>query len=109
MQGLMCLAQGHNAVTPVKLEPAAPLSRVKHSTTEPLCSQIDIYSVAGIRYICGLVANFPLPNVQADLSLYFSHTHLKVDFIMPWLIYIYLCITMHCVYPVHCSFQVTIS
>ena len=32
----MCLAQGHNAVTLVKLEPAAPQSRVKHSTTEPL-------------------------------------------------------------------------
>ena len=25
-------------MTPVRLEPAAPLSRVKHSTTEPLCS-----------------------------------------------------------------------
>ena len=36
--GLMCLAQGHNTVTPVMLEPAAPRSRVKHSTTEPLCS-----------------------------------------------------------------------
>ena len=36
--GLMCLAQGHNAVTPVRLEPAAPRSRVKHSTTEPLRS-----------------------------------------------------------------------
>ena len=24
----MCLAQGHNAVTPVRLEPAAPLSHV---------------------------------------------------------------------------------
>ena len=32
----MCLAQGHKAVTPVRLELAAPLSRVKHSTTEPL-------------------------------------------------------------------------
>ena len=32
------LAQGHNAVTPVRLEPAAPLSRVKHSTIEPLRS-----------------------------------------------------------------------
>ena len=32
------LAQGHNTVMPVRLEPAAPLSRVKHSTTEPLCS-----------------------------------------------------------------------
>ena len=35
----MCLAQGHNAVTPVRLEPAALRSRVKHSTTEPLRSQ----------------------------------------------------------------------
>ena len=30
----MCLAQGHNAVMPVRLEPVAPRSRVKrHSTT----------------------------------------------------------------------------
>ena len=34
----MCLAQGHNAVTPVRLQPAAPQSQVKHSTTEPLRS-----------------------------------------------------------------------
>ena len=34
-QGLMCLAQGHNAVMPVRLEPATLQSRVKHSTTEP--------------------------------------------------------------------------
>ena len=32
-QGLMCLAQGHNAVSPVRLEPATLGSRVKHSTT----------------------------------------------------------------------------
>ena len=37
----MCLAQGHNALTPVRLEPAAPRSRVKHSTTEPLRSQFN--------------------------------------------------------------------
>ena len=37
----MCLAQGHNAVTPVRLEQAAPQSRVKHFITEPLRS---IYS-----------------------------------------------------------------
>ena len=30
------LLKDHNAVTPVRLEPAAPRSRVKHSTTEPL-------------------------------------------------------------------------
>ena len=34
----MCLAQGHNSMMPVRLEPATPLSRVKHSTTEPLHS-----------------------------------------------------------------------
>ena len=39
--GLICLAQGHNAVTPVRLEPANPLSRVKHSTNEPLWSLVS--------------------------------------------------------------------
>ena len=34
----MCLAQGHNTVMPMRLEPAGPWSRVKHSTTEPLHS-----------------------------------------------------------------------
>ena len=34
----MCLAQGHNAVTPVRLKPAALRSRVRHSTTEPVRS-----------------------------------------------------------------------
>ena len=34
----MCLAQGHKAVKPVRLKPAAPWSSVKHSTTEPLRS-----------------------------------------------------------------------
>ena len=38
--GLMCLAQGHNAVKPVRFEPPAPGSRVKHSTTELLHSQL---------------------------------------------------------------------
>ena len=32
------LLKDHNAVTPVRLEPAAPRPRVKHSTTEPLRS-----------------------------------------------------------------------
>ena len=35
----MSFAKGHNAVMPVRLEPMAPQSRVKHSTTEPLHSQ----------------------------------------------------------------------
>ena len=37
-QEKMCLAQGHNTVTLVRLEPGAPQSRAKHPTTEPLCS-----------------------------------------------------------------------
>ena len=41
-QGLMCLAQGHNVVMPLRLEPAIPWSRVKHSTTEPLRSQTSV-------------------------------------------------------------------
>ena len=41
---IMCLAQGHNTVTPVRLVPAAPLSRVKHSTTEPLGSLYIVLS-----------------------------------------------------------------
>ena len=37
-QGLMCLAQGHNAVTPVRLEPLTPRSWNMHYTTGPLHS-----------------------------------------------------------------------
>ena len=37
----MGLAQGQNALTPVRLEPATPRSRVKHSSTEQLRS-LDI-------------------------------------------------------------------
>ena len=32
--GIMCLGQGHSAVTPIRLEPAIPRSRVKHSTDQ---------------------------------------------------------------------------
>ena len=42
--GLTCLAQGHNTVTPVRLEPEAPQSWVKHSTTgphEPVCDKAN--------------------------------------------------------------------
>ena len=47
----MCLAQGHNAVTPVRLEPAASRSPVKHSSTEQLRSYLFIlifHIVSGI-------------------------------------------------------------
>ena len=39
--GLMCLAQGHNAATLVRLEHKTPRSRVKHSTTEQLRSHLS--------------------------------------------------------------------
>ena len=38
VERVLSKAQGHNTVTPVRLEPAAPWSRVQHSTTEALCS-----------------------------------------------------------------------
>ena len=41
----MSLAQGHKSVKLVRLEPATPRSRVKHSTTEPLCSLLDKFVV----------------------------------------------------------------
>ena len=40
------LAQGHNRVTPVRLEPTAAQSQVKHSTTEPLRSQMPFDAFA---------------------------------------------------------------
>ena len=36
----MCLAKRHNTVTPVRLEPLAPRSPVKHYTNEPPCSLV---------------------------------------------------------------------
>ena len=44
----MCLAQGHNIVTQVRLEPAAPRSRVKCSTTEPPCSSKRFLAIFNI-------------------------------------------------------------
>ena len=38
----MCLAQGHNAVSPVRLDPATIRSRLKYSTVEPLRSQYGV-------------------------------------------------------------------
>ena len=40
-QGLMCLAQGHEAVTPVRLEPATPQFRVNDSNSEPLRTNVS--------------------------------------------------------------------
>ena len=42
------LPKDHNAVTQVRPEPAVPWSRVKHSTTEPLCS---LFRVMGLKIL----------------------------------------------------------
>ena len=55
--GLMCLAHGHNAVTLVRLQPAAPRSPVKHSTTEPLLSLAIVCVIA--NYILEHYNKFP--------------------------------------------------
>ena len=41
-QRFMCLAEVHNTFMLVRLEPATPRPRVKHSTTEPLRSRSTI-------------------------------------------------------------------
>ena len=48
----MCLAQGPQRTDPVRLEPMASLSRVMHSTTEPLRSLIAILRAIYVFYAC---------------------------------------------------------
>ena len=45
----MCLAQEHNAVTPVRLKPATPQSQVKHSTIEDPDEMLH-YTVIGLKF-----------------------------------------------------------
>ena len=47
---IIVLAQGHNAVLLVRLEPGAPRSRVKHSTTEPLRSHFTLHDIVASLY-----------------------------------------------------------
>ena len=77
--GFMCLAEGHNALTQVSLEPAAPRSQAKHSTTEPLPSLtnlvVQIYFLPLIhrqnRIQCGsrLVQSFQVSFIMITLIL----------------------------------------
>ena len=53
-------AQGHNTMTPVRLELATPRSRVEHSTTEPLlfpCKYMKLCAL-GQNYSCLLFNSF---------------------------------------------------
>ena len=51
------LAQGHNAVAPVWLEPSNPRSRIKQSTTEPLRSLCDISSLQCYSVLSDILVN----------------------------------------------------
>ena len=50
----MCLAQGHNLVMLVRLEPAAPQSQVTHSTLSH-CAPYYVGYVCHVGYGCLLV------------------------------------------------------
>ena len=54
-------AQDYNAVTPVRLEPGALRSRIKHSTTEPLRSHGPVYF---IKYFVCFKFLFTIRNVE---------------------------------------------
>ena len=64
----MCLAQRHNTVTLVRLEPVGPLSWVKHSTTEPHCSRWVIWHA----FCCLLISTkitFSKNSFRNDISV----------------------------------------
>ena len=71
--GLVCLAQGNKAVMPVRLEPAALQSQVKHSTTEPLCSLFYLKPGCGYNiYFHNTVVN--IMNEHAPISAPYTCT-----------------------------------
>ena len=57
------LLKDHNAVTPVRLKPVTPRSRVKHSTTEPLRSHNASYG------LCVLIKDY----LSKQFSLFHPH------------------------------------
>ena len=74
----MCLAQGENAVTLLRLKPTAPQSPVKHSTTEPLHSlknytegkSLAIHSLGEIVFLIQQCQKYVLTNVhEGNLSI----------------------------------------
>ena len=91
----MCLAQGHNSVTQVRLEPVALRSRVKHSTTEP---QRSLYHTSHLYLwyeghpiknetfaIAQLINMLDLCNLDSKLARLFgcSHVPYSTCYIVP--------------------------
>ena len=73
--GIMCLAQGHNAVTQVRLEPAVPWSQVKHSTTESLLPGRVAQLVTCLATDACLTAD---PGVASSIPARY-HTFVEID------------------------------
>ena len=75
----MCLAQGHNAVTPVRLKPVAPRSLVRHFTTEPLRS---LNMSATCMSMLGMVGRGPpvenLENLECIRSIFSTKLTVKL-------------------------------
>ena len=69
----MCLAQGHNTVTPVRLEPMALWSRVKHlATALPLPDDLTLF----------IPMDYPIhiDTISMDLSiLYFMGSQVEIS------------------------------
>ena len=77
---LMCFAQRHKAVTPVRLEPAAPQSRVKHSTTEPLRSHEQLtYNQSYYYYRCESLAELLWRNRQQIIKVDLLRQQLPIE------------------------------
>ena len=63
----MCIAQGHNTLTHVRFEPAAPRSRFKHAITEPLYSLHNFVHERGlIVCVCFFLIIIRLSNCPAQ-------------------------------------------
>ena len=76
----MCLsyfAQGHNAVMPVTPETSTFRSRVKHSTTEPLCSPFPVFEVE-VQILSFLVLAAILFSERNDLCNFGRENYVKI-------------------------------
>ena len=71
----MCLAQGHNTVNPVRLEPTAPRSQVKHSTSEPLCS---LQRLSRLNLIFRLYHTTNTSDLEMVINLYIKRFWFKL-------------------------------
>ena len=71
MLGFMCLAQRHKAVTLVRLEPAAPRSRVRQSTTA-----LPIIWING--YLPKLIKSLQCPRWVTKVQAFFIQTVMRI-------------------------------